>query len=195
MKLRNLCLSAILLTGSSLSAGPITFYANLDGPSESPPNASPGTGFALVTFDTVAHTLRVQVSFSGLVAPNTAAHIHCCTAIPFTGTAGVATAVPTFTGFPTGVTSGTYDNTFDTTLAGSYNPAFVTAQGSIVSAEAALFAGMAAGTTYLNIHSSTFPGGEIRGFLIATPEPATFGLVGLVLAGLLAFGRKRPMGA
>ena len=196
MKLRNLCLSAIFLTGSSLSASVITYFANLNGPSESPTNASPGIGFALITVDDIVNTLRVQVSFSGLLGTTTASHIHSPTPSPFTGTAGVATTTPTFANFPLGVTSGTYDNTLNLTLASSYNPAFVTANGGTpASAEAALLAGIAAGEAYLNIHSSVFGGGEIRGFLIAVPEPATLGLVGLALVGLLAFGRKRHLSA
>ena len=196
MKLRNLCVSAILLTGSNLSASVITYYANLDGPSESPTNASPGIGFALITVDDVLNTLHLQVSFSGLLGTTTASHIHSPTPSPFTGTAGVATTTPSFVGFPLGVTSGTFDNTLNLTLASSYNPAFVTANGGTpASAEAALLAGIAAGEAYLNIHSSVFGGGEIRGFLIAVPEPATLGLVGLALVGLLAFGRKRHLSA
>ena len=35
----------------------------------------------------------------------------------------------------------------------------------MASAEAALFAGLRAGQSYLNIHTTTFPGGEIRGVL------------------------------
>jgi len=98
----------------------------------------------------------------------------------------VATTTRTFPGFPLGVTSGTYDQTFDMTLSSSYNPAFVTANGSVGAAEAALFADMAAGTAYLNIHSQVVPGGEIRGFLIAEiPEPGTLLLAGAALAGLL----------
>ena len=41
---------------------------------------------------------------------------------------------------------------------------------------------MAAGKTYWNIHSTTFTGGEIRGFLTAVPEPTALALFGLELA-------------
>ena len=65
---------------------------------------------------------------------------------------------PTFSGFPLGVTSGSFMQTFDMTQASSYNPAFVTANGGTVAgAEAALLAGLHAGTAYLNIHTSMVP--------------------------------------
>ncbi|MEO6251872.1 MAG: CHRD domain-containing protein, partial [Ferruginibacter sp.] len=146
--------------------GTTIYTAALNGPAESPSNASPGTGTATITINTVTNTMRVQCTFSGLTGTTTASHIHSATAVANTGTAGVATTTPTFTGFPSGVTSGTYDNTFDMTLAGSYNPAYVTANGGTpASAFTALQAGLAANKAYFNIHSTTFPGGEIRGFL------------------------------
>jgi len=194
MKFRNLCLASILLTGSSMYASVVTYVVNLDGPSESPANASPGIGFATITIDSILNTLRVQVTFSGLLGTTTASHIHSPTPSPFTGAAGVATTTPSFAGFPVNVTSGTFDNTLDLTLASSYNPAFVTANGgTTASAEAALLAGIATGEAYLNIHTSVVPGGEIRGFLVAVPEPATLGFVGLALAVLLVFGRRRRL--
>jgi hypothetical protein len=67
------------------------------------------------------------------------------------------------------VTSGTYSHTFDMTDPASYNPAFVTANGgTAASAESVLLAGLLAGQAYLNIHTSTHPGGEIRGVLALT---------------------------
>ena len=92
-----------------------SYEAFLSGPDEFPPNASPGTGTAIVDYDDVAHTLYVDIVFSGLLGTTTASHIHAATASPGTGTAGVATTTPYFAGFPIGVTSGTYVNTLDLT--------------------------------------------------------------------------------
>jgi hypothetical protein len=189
MKTLNIATVAALVLGQAAYAGTITYVADLLGTSEVPPNASPGTGEATVIIDTLAQTMEVQVQFSGLLGTTIASHIHCCTAIPDTGNAGVATTLPYFAGFPIGVTSGTYDHTLDLTLSSSYNPAFVT--GSVANAEAALLAGIAAGDSYLNIHSTVVPGGEIRGYLAEVPEPATFLMAGVALAGIVILRRKR----
>jgi CHRD domain/PEP-CTERM motif len=173
----------VVLPLSTARAATTTLVADLTGANESPSTGSPGTGHATVVLDTTAQTLAVNVLFSGLEAGTTASHIHCC--IPPGGNAGVATAVPTFPGFPLGVTSGTYSMTFDLTQASTYNPAFVTAQGgTIAAAEAALETALVAGNTYLNIHTMAFPGGEIRGFLSAVPEPSTWAMMLIGFAGL-----------
>jgi len=173
-------MTAALFSASSARATIYVFDANLDGPSESPPNASPATGFAQVTFDDVANLMNVNVTFSGLLGTTTASHIHAATLNPGTGTAGVATTTPYFAGFPIGVTSGSYNNTLDMTQASSYNPSYITANGgTTASAEAALLAALLADEAYLNIHSSVFGGGEIRGFLVQVPEPSTVALLAL----------------
>jgi hypothetical protein len=183
--------AALLAAGlSTAEAAPITYGATLSPLAENPPVAgSSGTGTAFVTLDTVAHTLRVQATFSGLTGTTTAAHIHCCT-LP-TGNAGVATQVPFFAGFPLGVTSGSYDMLFDTTLASSWNPTFITNNGGTpLTAEAALASGLAAGMAYFNIHTTFVGSGEVRGNLAAVPEPASLGLLGAGLLGLGAAMRR-----
>lgn len=182
MKTLNI-LAAVLMFGVVSQAATITYSATLTGPGENPSNSSPATGLATVTLDTITNLLQVHVQFSGLTGTTTASHIHCCIAPP--GATGVATTTPTFAGFPLGLTSGTYDNTLDLLNASSYNPAFVTANGGTVnSAETVLLAGLAAGQSYLNIHTSAFPNGEIRGFLQQTPEPSTLLLAAAALIGL-----------
>ena len=164
----------LLVLGSSLAhAAVITYKASLSGANESPPNVSPGVGTGQVDVNTTTHQMHVFATFSGLTGNTTASHIHAPTAVAGTGTAGVATTTPTFAGFPLGVKFGTYDIVLDLTLASSYNPAYVTANGGTTAgAEAALLAALAAGKAYLNIHSSTFGGGEIRGFLVEMTTPA-----------------------
>ena len=182
-----LALSLGLATGAS--AHTIVFEAIFL--PEGGPTAT-GTGFARVTFDVDIFSMHVEANFSGLSGNTSASHIHCCTTIPGVGNAGVSTQVPSFAGFPLGVKSGTYDRTFDMNLAASWNPAYLSANGGINGAFNALVAGLQNDRGYLNIHSSTFPGGEIRARLAEVPEPATALMLGI---GLAFFARQRRVGA
>lgn len=191
MKTLRFALAVVLAVGTAAPSLAATFQyqAFLDGPSEDPPNASPGTGDALVDWDDLLHTMRVQATFADLIGTTTMAHIHAPTANPGTGTAGVATQTPSFTGFPLGVTSGSYDHTFDLTDTATYNSSFVTANGGTAAgAEAALKAALDEGKAYFNIHTNVFPGGEIRGFFTLVPEP---GAGALLAAGLAALAMRR----
>ena len=196
MKLNSILAAVIVTTTFSLPAAAhtVVYHTSLTGLSEAPPNASPATGTATVTVDYDLVTMRVVVNFTDLLGTVTAAHIHCCTTAEITGTAGVATTTPTFTDFPADVASGSYDKTFDMTLAASYNPAFITAQGgSISTAFNALAMGLDTNKAYFNIHTSVFPGGEARGFLAPQliPVPAAGWLFGCGLAGLLGTMRRK----
>ena len=187
---------ALAAAAAPAPAGAVIYHFQtfLSGANESPANASPGTGFGDLLWDTDLHTATYNVTFSGLVANTIAAHTHS----PTPGQAGpnftVATTTPSYPLFPLGVTAGSWTNTFDLTQAASYNPAYVTAFGSVAASESALLTGLLAGQAYLNIHTSTFTGGEIRGNWAQVPEPATWAMMiaGFGLAGV-ALRRRRPV--
>jgi hypothetical protein len=188
-----LALVAILVLHAEVAnATPFTFAGNLAGANEVPPTASTGTGMVTIILDPTALTLQEQVTFSGLTTPDNAAHIHCCA--PLGTNAGVATAIPALPGFPLGVMSGTFDQTFSLVDPTFYNPAFVTANGGTVAgAEAVLVSGIENEQAYFNIHTTMNPGGEIRSQLFPTPEPATFILLGLALLGVALMRGRRSL--
>jgi hypothetical protein len=192
--------AALMLPAPAAHAIPMAFGGILSGANETPPNNSPGAGSVTVVLDPTAETIQILASFFGLTTPDTAAHIHCCQTTPGNPpTVGVATTVPAFAGFPLNVTQGTYlSPLFSLEDPSFFNPAFVTAQGGMEQAETALIAGIENGLTYFNIHTSNFPGGELRTQLLplGVPVPGPVGgagLPGLVMAcgGLIALARRR----
>jgi hypothetical protein len=153
-----------------------------------------GTGTGSMTYDDSINTLRLQATFSGLSGNVTVAHLHGITAQPGTGTASVI--VPSgssLPGFPTGNTFGTYDQIFDLGDTSTYRTDFINANGGTPSgARDALIASFDAGTTYLNIHTTTFPSGEIRAFAVSAvvPEPMTLAGVGAAVGIMGGFKRR-----
>ena len=183
------CLLAAAVPGSAIAQQSI-FTAELLGSNERPnPNNSTGIGMATVTIDRAQGTMHVHETFSGLLGNATISHIHCCAGPD--GTAVPATTIPSFPGFPVGVTAGTYDQTFNMLEASSYNPAFISANGgTAASAFGAFVAGLNNGTAYANIHTEMFPAGEIRGTLVPEPETYAMLLAGLAMVSMMSRRRR-----
>lgn len=160
MNMKKLIGLALLgVVGSAAQATVWSFDCLMDGLQENPPNASPGTGFASGTVDDVSGAVSLSGTFSGLLASASAAHIH--------GLAGPGVNAGVL--IPLSVTAATSGT--------------VSGGGTL---SAANVTGMLNGLTYVNIHTSVFPGGEIRGQIRIVPEPATFvALLGGAAAMLL----------
>jgi len=149
----------MLVTG--IASAQWTFQTSLTGLGENPPNASPASGFGTVVLNLSQTQITVNESWSGLLAPATASHIH--------GPGGAGTNAPVlfpFSGVPAATSGSIPEQTF------SITPTQVSY----------LFSGY----LYMNVHDSIFPGGEIRGQLQLVPEPSTAALLGLAGIGVVA---------
>jgi CHRD domain/PEP-CTERM motif len=153
-----------------------------------------GTGSLYMEYDDEGHTLAINASWSGLSGLTTNAHIHCCTALPNTGTAGVALATAgILPDFPLGVSSGSYVKVIDMSQVSSYSAAYLAASGgTALGAETRLVNNLTSGNAYFNIHSRTFGGGEIRAFVTVVPEPGTWAMMALGLVATGGWLRRRP---
>lgn len=146
------------LTATPAAALVIPLTASIDGAQANAGSGtgSPALGSATLTFDDQTNLLTWSGSYSGLVSDFFVAHFHG----------------PAAPGANAGVTVGI---------------AVVGNQTGTFDGSATLSAGQAAdllaGLWYINIHSTMFTGGEIRGQVLAAPEPALS--LGLIAAGLL----------
>jgi hypothetical protein len=125
-----------------------SYTASLDGAQEPPPTGGgTGTGAATLLLSD-NNTLKVHVTFSGLSGNTTAAHIH--------GPAAPGVNAGVLYGFnvPLGVKAGVIDQTVTITNKTAYTIAQQLQQ-------------LRDGLWYVNIHSTTFGGGEIRGQVTA----------------------------
>lgn len=184
---------ALLVAAAPVAHAEVVLFGTSLGP-EAP--GATGSGSVQLTWDSVAHTLGIGADWDGLSGTTTVAHIHCCTAVAGAGAAAVAVTPGTLPDFPGGASSGNYDVLLDMAVEATYTGGFLSGVGgTAASAEAALIQSFYDGTSYLNIHTNLFPGGEIRGFLapvsVSVSEPGTYALMLLGLAGMVVAKRRR----
>ncbi|RXK58879.1 CHRD domain-containing protein [Lacibacter luteus] len=114
-----------------------TFNRTYSGAQEVPPNTSTATGTIMGAYNAAINRIFFAIQFSGLSANAVAAHFHA----PALPDANAAVTIG-YGGFPTGVTSGNYNRTF---MLNDVQEKY-----------------LLAGLTYSNIHTTKFPGGELR---------------------------------
>jgi hypothetical protein len=139
----------------------VKFTANLDGFQEVPAILSDGKGTLELSLDRLAKTISFELTYSGLSAPVTVAHIHFGRvhtpgAVMVFFCSNAATPPAGIPGCPTapGMVSGVRTAGNVLAIAGQN----VTA-GDFDALTDALFSNSA----YANIHTTNFPAGEIRG--------------------------------
>ncbi len=138
------------MTGTIVVAPP-SFIALLNGANERPTaTSSTGTGGAVITLN--GATVNYTVAYQGLTGAPTGLHIHTPGGI--NATAGVSVDLLTT---PQTTTSGV--------LTGTFTAASIRTAGVSLDSMVTLLRN---GNAYVNVHSSTFPGGEIRG-QVGTP--------------------------
>lgn len=165
--LKMLLVAFVFCQASSATAGLIYISASIDGSQANAGagNVSLATGNAALTYDDVSNLLSWEVDWSNLLGTLTVAHFH-----------GAANS---------GQNAGVQVNFLG--IAPS-NPSIGSINISSVQATDLL-----AGLWYVNIHSTAFPGGEIRGQLsvVNVPEPSTLAVFALGVIGLASSRFKK----
>lgn len=149
MRIGTLLSAAALLTLVALPAvAQTTYNATLIGANEVPPVVTSATGTATVVLNAAQTQLTVSCSFANLVGTYTASHIHGPAAVGVN--AGVKWG---FVGAPAGwvFSNANHDGTLVNFIVTGIVAADVTNLNN--------------GQFYVNVHSNTSPGGEIRGQL------------------------------
>ena len=153
-KLFGICAAALLLAAAPASAADTRMVANLSGGEEAPAIVLTGAfGTATVTIDSVTQRVTVDLTVYNLPTGSTAGHIHV-------GPKGAAGPVVLDFTFPPGRT-GDFALQFRLSAA-DFRARPEIGIATMDDAIQAIFAGNA----YVNVHTSTFPGGEIRGQLV-----------------------------
>jgi hypothetical protein len=165
----NAALAVMLWMAGDARAG--SFVAALSGLDEVPPTSSTGTGSASVSLDVSLDTITVNLSFSGLLGPESGVSIDG----PAPPGIEALSSLYTLDVQPPGDLSGTVSNQVITlTDLGTY-----TVSQQISDLESGLW--------YINIQSTVFFEGEIRGQLGTVPEPSSLLLASVALVGLFVY--------
>lgn len=178
-----LAAGGLVVAGSGHAArADVVYNVTYNGANERPtPTNSSATAIGTFTYETAKDDILYSVSYSGLSGSAQAAHLH------IGGPRGVGPIILPMLPNPTG-TSGVISGTLT-------NADLINQAVSGVTDISQVNALALANGIYANLHSTVFPGGEIRGQLVANalavPEPASVTLLVLGLMGMLTLQAKK----
>jgi hypothetical protein len=167
---------AVTLLPLAASATTKVYSFNLSAAQQVPANTSPAAGSFQLTVDDVANTISYGMAGFNFQGAVNAAHIHKAMMgvngpvqydlLSNVDASGLVFAIPNSFGFSSGAKS------VGLMLAGDINAT--------------------PWNYYVNVHTTAFGGGEIRGQLAPVPEPASYALmaIGLGLMGVVARRRR-----
>jgi hypothetical protein len=134
--------------------------ANLQSEHEVPNVSSPGSGSFKARIDDNGRAIDWELSFGGLQAAVTQAHIHLAQPVANGGVVvWLCGSTPTI---PVGTQACPQSGSISGTILPN-NIQTVAAQGIATGEFEELVAAIRKGLTYINVHTTTSPGGEIRG--------------------------------
>jgi hypothetical protein len=80
---------------------------------------------------------------------------------------------------------------FETGVGGTFSSTWDLNEGNAGTTLADQLPNILAGRSYINFHTVQNPPGEIRGQILPIPEPSTYALLGIGLATVIGFTRRR----
>jgi hypothetical protein len=144
-----------------LAWGQLMFRTTISGANEVPPRMTPAWGIGHATLDLDSKMFSFEYTFEGLLAPQTAAHIH----VAPPGVNGPV-HIPLPNGSPSGIETMLTDMDIEQLRGGLW---------------------------YVNVHSTLYPGGEIRGQFVPVPEASTYAIGAALVLGLALLRRHRNL--
>src|SRR5262249_50250604 len=137
----------------NLGSNVASLTSSLDSDQEVPPHVTNATGTATITYNNVAHTFDITLSVTGIspTDPNLRFHLHRAP----TGVNG-----PIIADLFNRANGTTITNVGTLTPTGPTSFMFTATNVPLSPTDEAALLG---GITYLNVHDTAFPGGEIRG--------------------------------
>ena len=158
----------IAMLAVPVNAATVNLFATIDGNQEVPPTGSLATGTGTMNYDDVTNLLNWTITYTAVSMTGTPTVSHFHGPAPVGSNAGVQVDIVANSG-------------------GSITSPMIGSATITETQEGQLLSGL----WYINIHSTAFPAGEIRGQVQVVPIPAAAWLFGSGLLGMIGIARRK----